>query len=108
MIRAGQLDRVVTIQERVVTENSVGEDTYDWVDLATGVRAQVIQQSGREIFRAGSIQTAVDTLFVMRYRPDVSVSNRIVYNGKAYNLYSVRELGRRRGLEISANRPTPV
>ena len=101
-MRAGQLDREITIQERVVSSNSVGEDIYDWVDLARGVRAQVIQQSAREIFRAGAIQTVVDTLFVMRYRPSVTPSNRILYEGRAYNLYSVRELGRKRGLEIAA------
>ncbi len=80
----------------------MGEDTYDWADVASGVRVQVIQQSGREIFRSGALQTTVDTVFVMRYRPDITAVNRIVYDGKAYDLYAVRELGRKRGLEISA------
>lgn len=102
-MRAGRLDRRVTIQARTAAQNSAhGETTYTWADVAT-VWAAVQDLRGREYFAAQQEQAEVSTRFTMRWRTGVTVLNRLVYDGKTYNIRQVAELGRRAGLEILAD-----
>jgi SPP1 family predicted phage head-tail adaptor len=104
-VRAGSLDRRIAILEKVVTQNDDGEEIAHWFKLAT-VWAFVQQQSGREFF--ASQQTLEDRriLFRIRWRPDLTVLNRIAYRGEIFDIQEVRELGRREGLDLYA-KPAP-
>jgi SPP1 family predicted phage head-tail adaptor len=97
---SGRLDRQITLQEPTTSQNSYGEQTTTWSDSAT-VWAQVQQQSGREMFAAGKL-AEVDMLFKIRYRSSVDETWRISYDGRTYEIESVKELGRQDGLEIAA------
>ena len=99
-MRAGRLDRRITIEQPTAAVNTFGEPVQTWADLAT-VWASVRAKSGREFF-AGGEQATADTVFRIRYRSDVTRVMRISYGGAVYDITAIAEIGRREGLEIIA------
>jgi SPP1 family predicted phage head-tail adaptor len=95
---SGRLDRKITLQKPTTSRDAYGGQATSWTDEAT-VWAQVQQQSGRELFAAGKL-AEVDALFKIRYRSDVDETWQVVYDGRTYDIQSVKELGRKDGLEI--------
>lgn len=100
-MRAGRLDRMVTLQQRVPTRNSFNEQIDTWTELAT-VPASALFNRGQERFVAQQAAAEVDVLFTIRWRADITPMNRLVFEGRTYNIVSVAELPRRRGLELMA------
>jgi SPP1 family predicted phage head-tail adaptor len=101
-VRAGNLDRRITIQRfTVIGDDGFGNEIRDWADLAT-VWAQVTQASGREFFAQAAIQADTKVVFKIRYLPGLTVTDRILYNGVLHDLHEVKELGRREGQEIQS------
>jgi SPP1 family predicted phage head-tail adaptor len=105
-VRAGTLDRRIVILEKVAVQNDDGEEIAYWFRLAT-VWASVQQQSGREFFAAQQTLEDRRILFRIRWRPDVTVLNRIEYRGELFDIQEARELGRREGLDLYA-KPAPA
>ena len=99
-----RLNRKITLQYPTTSQDSYGEEDVTWATYRN-VWAQVVQQSGREIFSAGIVAEA-DTLFRMRYISTLDETWRISYNSKYYNIKSVKELGRKEGLEVTAKAQT--
>lgn len=98
-MRAGKLDRRITFQEKSVTRSARGEPVETWVDVAT-VWAQSRPNRGTERFATmQNVGKAVITL-ALRWRDDVTILNRISFDGKLWDILDVREIGRRVGLEI--------
>ena len=103
-LSAGRLDRTIVLQRRTVTDDV--EPTETWGPLPqtapqpTEVRAQVVQQSGRELFAADQLQAERKVLFRIRWRSDVTEKDRVLYDGRIHDIHEVRELGRRDGLEL--------
>lgn len=91
MIRAGRLNRRVTIQRRDSGEDSAGQPVDTWSDIAT--RWAAIQDlNGREYFAASGEQSEVSTKIRLRYEPlfsDVTPEDRATWNGNIYNIKSV-------------------
>lgn len=100
-MRAGRLDRRVTIQQRTLERNAYGEQVETWSTLAT-VWGQRQDLRGREFYAARQVVAEVTTVFRLRYRTDVTVLNRLVCEGVTYDINQVSELGRHDGLEILA------
>lgn len=102
-MRAGKLDRRVTIQRKTVTESGSGEPIEAWNDLAT-VWAQARPNRGDERFSTMQVVGSAVTTFVVRFRADLAVTvlDRLGYDGKTWDILDVRELGRREGWEIDA------
>ncbi|WP_157014893.1 phage head closure protein [Mesorhizobium xinjiangense] len=100
-MRAGKIDRRLTIRRfTVVGTNPLNEDIYDWADIAT-VWAQQRPNRGNERFAAQQIAGSAVMTFHIRYR-DVSVTDRLRYAGKEWNITDVREIGRGVVTEIDA------
>lgn len=98
-MRAGDLDRRIVLERRVEQQDASGQPIITWTPIAT-VWAQVQQQSGRE-FMSGAIPVSERrVVFRMRHRTDVTVLDRVAYDGDEFDLNEVRELGRREGLEL--------
>lgn len=98
-MRAGKLDRRITIQAKSVTTSARGEQIETWADVAT-VWAQARPNRGAERFSTmQNVGTAVMT-FHLRYRSDVTVLHRISYDGKLWDILDVREIGRNVVTEI--------
>lgn len=96
-----KLDRRITIQRPVANQNAFGEPIITWTDV-DAIWAEKRDMRGMERFAAQQVMAEVDAKFVIRYRSDVTPLNRIVFDGRNYDIASVLELGRREALEILA------
>jgi SPP1 family predicted phage head-tail adaptor len=89
---AGILDRRVTIDRNVTTQDSSGDPVADWQEVAT-VWAKITPLTGREGDIDGSILAEADTRIRLRYSPvtaTLSPVNRIRYVGKyATTIYNI-------------------
>ena len=83
-IRAGSLDKRVTIQTRNETDDGAGGQTIVYADLAT-VWASIEPGTGREFVAAQQLQPELSHIVTIRYRSDVTAKHRIKYvsNGVA-------------------------
>lgn len=104
-MRAGQLDRRITIErEEQVGTTDFNEPIMDWAELAT-VWASRHDVSAREAFRAQEVGAELTTRFVIRYSQqvaDVNPKDRVVFDGRTYNITAVRDVGRFEAREIDA------
>lgn len=98
-MRAGDMDRRITIQERHETESPSGAPIITWEDVAT-VWAEVQQQGGREFFAAVQVVSERRVVFRLRWLDGITVLHRVIYEDREHDIAEVRELGRRAGLEL--------
>lgn len=98
-MRAGKLDRRVTIRRASVTYDAFNNPVETWADAAT-VWAQQRPNRGGERFTAQEIAGAAVMTFHIRHRSDVTVKDRIQYDGREWDIRDVREIGRRVVTEI--------
>lgn len=105
-MRAGRLDRRVTLQRRTVTRGSTGQEVETWAD------ERRIWMSKRDVkaserFTGDQLVAEVDTVFTARALAAREVSpetHRLVYDGRIFELKGLREIGRRGWLELFALR----
>lgn len=98
----GMMDRRITLQSRTVTQDATGEADETFTTVTT-VWAQVTPTREAEPFTdSDQHQAKVTQTFKIYYRSDVDYTTRIVYQSDNYNIESIKELGRREGLEIKA------
>jgi SPP1 family predicted phage head-tail adaptor len=98
-MRAGKLDRTITLQRLTRTVSPAGTVTETWADLAT-VRAELVSNTVTE---AGTGYGEADNsalTFRIRYLADLTTEDRVLYQGAALDLAGILELGRRRALEL--------
>jgi SPP1 family predicted phage head-tail adaptor len=101
-MRAGPLDRRITIQGKVVTHNEYGEEIVTWSTVAT-VWAQKIENRGQERFAAQQFVGKSAKTFKIRWSTAVAAvttEHRVTFDGRQHDIQDVRELGRREGIEI--------
>lgn len=98
-MRAGKLDRIITIERPTSTVDDFGAVTEIW-ETITGVRAQLIEASTEEFMRGFGASSESVTVFRVRYMGGVTLADRVIYDGRAFDLKEVKELGRRAGLEL--------
>lgn len=100
-MRAGTLDRVVTIARATVTLDDFRAPVTAWSTIAT-LRARLVDQSTAETTgEAGAITKraiTVETRFIAGIVP----GDRLNLDGADCLVKDVREIGRRRGLTIVA------
>lgn len=97
-MRSGKLDRSITVQSFTSTVNDYGTPVSTWVDVAT-VRAQIIQSSTEEFLTGGANDETV-IIFRTRYFEGVNTSSQVLYEGQTFNVREVKEIGRRKGLDL--------
>jgi len=94
------LRQMVELQAEVQVPDGSDGVAREWVTYAT-VRAQVRGLSGTERFQAERLESPTRYRALIRYRPGVETRHRVLYNGKAYNIRAVIDVGeRRRWLEL--------
>lgn len=98
-MRAGSLDRVVTIQSAGYSSAAGGGQIEIWTDVAT-VPAQILQSSTEEYQRAYGEGGNTAIIFRLRWLDGVTVAHRVAYDGRTLNIREVKEIGRRKGLEL--------
>jgi SPP1 family predicted phage head-tail adaptor len=107
-MRAGRLDRRITIQGQSIAHSDSGQEEITWSDVAT-VWAEKREDRGDERFATRQIVGHGVTVFRIRWSAAVAAvtsEHRIVFDGRAFNITAVREIGRREGIEIDAYAPS--
>lgn len=100
-MRAGELDRLITIRQNMPVTDSFGEPIESWTTLAivwAGVKPT--QETEKFIFEQEAAFEIMD--FKVRYESrfrDYKLS--IVWDGKTFDIIRIKELGRNEGLIIT-------
>ena len=100
-MRGGYLQREIVIQRKTTTTDAIGHPVPTW-KKHLALRAGVTAASGNEVLRAGREVTSETKMFTIRYQTGITAKDRIKYDTKFWDILYIRELGRRRGLEILA------
>lgn len=87
-MRAGRLNKRITIQSPATGQDATGEPTTGWTDVAT-VWASIVDVSGREYVAAGGTQNAAQTKVTIRKRSGITPAMRVVHGSDAYNVEAV-------------------
>jgi SPP1 family predicted phage head-tail adaptor len=105
-MRAGNLDRVIEIQRRSITPDLYGAIIDVWTTIAR-IRAQKLENTTDD--REGARGSTTDTVITFRTRwlDGVTLENRIIYEGKLFQITRIKEVGRRVGLDIMCERVGP-
>jgi len=100
-MRAGKLDRSITIERQTETVTPTGAAVSAWTTVAA-IRAEVVQATASEIATGYGEAEDGRLTFRVRYLAGITTADRVTYAGQAYDLKSVIEIGRRRSLELMA------
>lgn len=87
-MRVGRLDQRVTLERFTSDVDEIGQPIEAWTPYAT-VWAAVEPLNGREFIAAQAGQSEVATRIRMRYRQGVLPPDRIVHDGKFYDITAV-------------------
>ncbi|AQZ50528.1 phage head closure protein [Martelella mediterranea] len=98
-MRAGNLDQIVTIQRSAQTLNEYGAPVFTWTDIDT-LRAQKVEASTDEFLRDYGATDETAVVFRVRWRDGITPADRIIHDGLIFDLKQVKEIGRRKGLEL--------
>ncbi len=90
MIRAGDLDKRITVQKKTVTYNAYNEPIEIWSELDT-IWAETITKDGkgREFTAAQKLFAETTVVFRVRYRSEFTPLNRISYSGRVFEILGV-------------------
>lgn len=99
-MRAGRRDRLIRLERLVVTKDDAGAEVKSYTKIAD-VWAEFIPTKSRELIAAQQIVGEAIVVWKILYRNDVSARDRVVYDGKKYDIQGPPiELGRHIGLEL--------
>ena len=98
-MRAGRLDRTITVQRFTSAPDDFGTPVESWSDVAT-LRAEIVQASTSEFFRDEAPRDDTSIVFRTRFLSGVTNADRIDYGGRLFDITETKEIGRRRGLEL--------
>jgi SPP1 family predicted phage head-tail adaptor len=99
MMRSGKLDRSIAIERMAETVSASGAVSKAWAVIAT-VRAELVQQSADEYLAGYGEAQEGNLLFRIRWMDGITTADRVTYDGTAYDIDQIAELGRKRGLEL--------
>lgn len=98
-IAAGRLDRRITINQKSETTDGIGSARPGWTALASNIAAQLMSRTGKQVFEGGE-QPQADAIFRVRYRSDITVGMRVVYNSINWDIVAINPRGRNEGLDL--------
>lgn len=104
-MRAGELNRSIVVQENAGTgTDSFGAPVETWQKIHSDdtLPARVDYAGGSERFVAQQIVGKQTAVFKIRWRTDITVLNRIVYDGRNWDIAYVDIVGNRDALQIGA------
>jgi SPP1 family predicted phage head-tail adaptor len=104
-MQAGPLDRRITIERAMVTLDGFGGEDRIWLTLSV-LWASMTPISDGERFRSDERAADITTRFVVRrsnLTKTIDAKDRIFFEGRMYQIYGVKEIGFRDGIEITAS-----
>src|SRR4051812_46801253 len=102
-MRAGNLDRVIEIQRRSTGLDLYGTPIDVWTTFAT-MRAQKLENAVND--REGARGDTTDNVITFRTRriDGVGLDHRVTFEGQAFKIMTIKEIGRCVGLDIVCER----
>lgn len=104
-MQAGKLDRRVQFRRFTPTED--GFTTVEvWANHGVPVWASKREASDRERMAAMEVSATITARFQVRYSAftaGITPKDRLICEGREFNIVGIKELGRREGFEITAN-----
>ncbi len=85
---ANELPNYVALQERTITANVAGEPVESWRTIAE-FWAGVGGMTGREVLYAAQIQAEASSVVLIRWRPVVDRTMRILFDGRTLYINAV-------------------
>lgn len=102
---ARDLVRSIVLQRDTgATKDGAGHTVPNWTTLAT-CAASFKAVSDAEKFSSSQVNSNISARFVIRYSTlyfDLNPKDRLVFDGKSYDILGVKEIVRRRWFEITA------
>ena len=99
-MRAGTMDRIITIQAPTTVVDANGTPQKTWATFWSGY-AQLIQRSTNEFMLKNlGEDSEVLAIFRIRWVDGVALNQQVVYNGVVSRIADVKEIGRREALEL--------
>lgn len=101
-VEIGQFRHRLELQSVTETITTLGGVPESWETYAT-VYGAVAAISGNERFATGMLGGTVVYRILIRYRDDVKIKDRIVWNGRTFDIAAILDVsGERRWLRIEA------
>ncbi|SLN62254.1 Phage head-tail joining protein [Roseovarius litorisediminis] len=104
-MQAGKLDRQITIERQTETVTASGAVSNTWATVNT-VRAEMVQQTANEFLTGLGEAENGTVVFRIRYLEGITTADRVTFEGAAYDLKEIAEIGRRRTLELRVVKST--
>lgn len=95
----GKMDQRIIIQEPVTVRSDTGASVATWAAKCV-MWASVSEFAGTEKNSNDKITAIENTLFTMRYIPNITTKMRISYDGRIYNIRSIQRVQRTKYLII--------
>jgi SPP1 family predicted phage head-tail adaptor len=102
-MKAGRMSETVTIERETEAVSPAGTVTLTWATVATR-RAEVIQAGTTELLKPFGEEGQAAIVFRVRFLADLTTKDRLTYRGQAYDIRDIKEIGRRRGLDLRCER----
>lgn len=100
-LKAGELNRRVTIQRLVITTNETNEDVPGWIPVATvWAKFEPRTKGSGDEFAADQRSSRQIAFFTVRYRAGLDPTMRLVFDGEIYQIDAIGEPERRVFLEL--------
>jgi len=99
-MRAGKLDNTIEIMRHTWIDDDYGGQVPGPTVVLATLRAQIIQASTEEFYRAWGASSETAIVFRTRWFDDVTVADKVRHDGVEFNIKEIKPIGRRRGLEI--------
>jgi SPP1 family predicted phage head-tail adaptor len=103
-MEAGKLDRRVQFRRFTLIDDGFAQ-VESWVDHGSAVWAERRLVSDREQVAAAQVAARITARFVVRWSDltgAVTPKDRLICEGREYDITGVKEIGRREGVEITA------
>lgn len=107
-MRAGNLRRRITIQQRQSGLDGDGQASETWADLLS-CWADIQPLGGRELLLAKAAEASSTHRVTFRYRTGIDARMRIVYQGRIFNINNLNDIDtRHEALEAMCTEGTNV
>jgi len=103
-MKAERLDRRITLQRYSWSQDQYGAPVQAWTELARPWASKRDISDGERV-AAAEVSASITTRFQIRFDSswaDLNPKDRVVFDGKVYDIWGVKEIGRREGFEITA------
>lgn len=104
MAGSGKYDRRIVLQRATTAEDAAGQP-IETFSLLKEVWAKHRAISDGERLQGGGVMSSVNARFLIRWSEairDLDTRDRVIYDGRTYDIAGVKEIGRKKEFEITA------